>query len=79
MQRASELKEGGQPIGCADDIQTSLYHDGDAIAQLHGLIDVVGYHQHGPCLLVDECVEALPELRGGNRIEGRSGLIQKEQ
>ncbi len=64
--------------GCALGHDTSAVHDHQAIAQLLGLVHVVGrQHQRDPLGL--QPVKAVPEGVAGLRVEARGGLVEEQQ
>ncbi|MGR9071296.1 hypothetical protein ACP6ES_30670, partial [Klebsiella quasipneumoniae] len=58
--------------------QMAVIDDGNLIAQLLGLVHVVGGEHHRLALRLDR-LDALPEVVAGLEIETRGGLVQKQQ
>ena len=53
-------------------------HDGDAVADVAGLGEVVGDHEHGEVQVADEAAEFAAEGEGDAFVEGGEGFVQQE-
>ena len=64
--------------GSAQRHQLAMIHNGDAVAQLVGLIHVVRGEEHGEVARALELVEHLPYRDARNGVEAGGGLVQKK-